>query len=278
MVTREDFDAGGTLDPNLPILHALSLRLPYTMISPGGFVAPAIGGESSGTDYSENRVPMGARFAIPPGVDVDSLAVHPFTKALLRAARDYGMFVTDASGTGTYNGGNIGRLRVEPGLLQAMFGVPDDSLLSLVEDEIGAVVAQFGVHRVDGLGTGGAIRFPTCTEMEDPSFITSPGLYCVVLMRNGAWVNTIGSIPDELVRNRVIIAVEVVYYDEPGHAASEFPRSEYQQVCLAGEGRFIYLDGRQMPRAVLEMQSTRQQGYTCAWIPAPGTVVLLADD
>ncbi|MFN8374445.1 MAG: hypothetical protein U0694_16405 [Anaerolineae bacterium] len=275
MIMRDDFDNGGGLDPNLPILHALSIHLPSSMIAPGGFVAPAVGGEAAGTDRSENRVPMGAHFAIPAGVDVNSLAVHPLTRAILRAARDYGMYVTDASGAGTYNGGNIGRLEIEPGLLQAMFGVSGDSLMDQVMQEIGAVVAQYGVHRIDGFGPGGELTTPTCPEMEDPSFTASQGLYCVVLMRNGAWVNTIGSIPDELVNAGVILAVEVVYYDAPGHTTNDFLNSDYEYVCLAGDGRYIYLDGRQTPRVILEMEATHDHGYTCAWIPAPGTVVLI---
>ncbi len=287
MVMREDFDNGGTLDPNLPINHALSFSLPASMISPGGFVAPAIDGEDAGTDTSENRVPMGARFAIPPNVDVDSLAVHPFTRAILRAARDYGMFVTDASGAGTYMGGNIGRFGVEPGLIQAMFGVPGDSLMDQVAAEVYSVVQQYGVYRVDGLAAGGevidpltgrliAFGPPTCTEMQDPSFIVAPGLYCVVLMRDGGWIQSVGSVPESLIQAGVIIAVEVVYYDAPGHALNEFPNSDYQYVCLAGDGRYIYLDGRQTPRNILEMDAVSDNGYTCAWIPAPGTVVLIA--
>jgi hypothetical protein len=278
MVMREDFDNGGGFDPNLPILHALSIHLPASMIAPGGFVSPAVGGESAGSDRTENRVPMGARFAVPAWVDVDSLAVHPFTKAILRAARDYGMFVTDASGAGNYNGGNIGRIEIEPGMIQAVFGVNGDALMAQVEYEVGTFVQQYGVHRIDGLGPGGPLTTPTCPEMEDPSFTAAQGLYCVVLMRNGAWVNTIGSIPDELVEAGVILAVEVVYYDAPGHTVNDFLNSDYEYVCIAGRGRYIYLDGRNTPRHIFEMDSTHDHGYTCAWIPAPGTVVLIEFD
>jgi hypothetical protein len=278
MIMLEDFDNGGGYDPNLPILHALSIHLPTDMLAPGGYVFPAVGGESAGRDYSENRIPMGARLALPAWIDVDSLGVHPFTRAILRAARDYGMFVTDGTGAGTFNGGNIGRIEIEPGMMQAVFGANGDSLLALVEYEVGVVVQQYGVHRIDGLGTGGPITTPTCPEMEDPDFSAAQGLYCVVLMRDGAWENTIGSIPDSLVEAGVIIAVEVVYYDYPGHTTNEFLNSDYEFVCLAGRGRYIYLDGRQTPRQILEMDGIHENGFTCAWIPAPGTVVLIEFD
>jgi hypothetical protein len=114
-----------------------------------------------------------------------------------------------------------------------------------------------------------------CQEMLDPAFAAPVGTYCQVLMRDGVWVGYPGTIPGELVDAGVIIAMEVIYYDLPGHAAQSFSEDGNQQVCLLGEGRFIYLDAAQSPRQIVEMNSVYEGGYTCAWIPHPGTVVLI---
>jgi hypothetical protein len=116
---------------------------------------------------------------------------------------------------------------------------------------------------------------PQCQEMNESAFIVPPGMYCQILMRNGAWVNIVGTLPEGIVDLGVIIALEVVYYDQPGHAAPNFPNDAYQQICLFGEGRFLYADGRNVPRTYAELETTFENGCTCAWIAAPGTVALV---
>jgi hypothetical protein len=150
MIIAEDFlNSAGQLDASRAINHALSLHIPRWMIDPNGFVAPAVGSESAGTDTSGNGVPMGARFALPRNLNVDSLNVHPFTREVLRAARDFGLFVTDGTGTPTTGSGQaIGTIEVEPGLLQQLYGVNGNDLISVVEDEVAGVVASYGVFRV----------------------------------------------------------------------------------------------------------------------------------
>jgi|GEM_PF-1446957 len=95
--------------------------------------------------------------------------------------------------------------------------------------------------------------------------------YCTVLMRNGGVVNYSGAVPAELIGLGVIFAVDV-YRLEGGQSIQEFP--DYGQVCLRGSGRLFYMDARNMPRYSVEMPTERVDGMTCAWIPAPGTLIL----
>lgn len=156
-ITREDFidPATGDLNPNiLAIYHALNISLPANILS-RTYIAPAIGGEEAGSAGS-NGIPMGAIFAIPASVDVDSLNVHPFTRLLLRAARDYGMYVTDGNGSPLYNGLSIATTRVEIGLVEELYGLDSNTFLFQVQEEIGAVIRQYGIYRVT-LPSGTAI-------------------------------------------------------------------------------------------------------------------------
>jgi predicted outer membrane repeat protein len=107
------------------------------------------------------------------------------------------------------------------------------------------------------------------TNIEAPN--APDNTYCRVLMTNGAVVNYAGAIPADLIGLGVKVAVDV-YRLEGGATVNTFPT--YQQICLAGEGRFFYMDGRNAPRYSVEMASEIVDGMTCAWIPAPGTVIL----
>jgi predicted outer membrane repeat protein len=95
--------------------------------------------------------------------------------------------------------------------------------------------------------------------------------YCRILMKNGGVVSYSGAIPADLIGLGVILAVDV-YRLEGGMTVNSFPN--YARICLAGKGRFFYMDGRDMPRYPIEMPIEWVDNLTCAWIPAPGTVVL----
>jgi predicted outer membrane repeat protein len=95
--------------------------------------------------------------------------------------------------------------------------------------------------------------------------------YCRILMKNGAVVDFSGAIPADLISLGVILAVDV-YRLEGGMSVNTFPA--YAQVCLAGQGRLFYMDGRNAPRVSVEMPTESVGGLTCAWIPAPGTLIL----
>ncbi len=102
--------------------------------------------------------------------------------------------------------------------------------------------------------------------------------YCRSLMSNGAVVSYSGAIPENLIQAGVIWAIDI-FRLEGGMSINTFPN--YVQVCLLGEGRFIYMDATQAPRQAIEMPSstsgTGDSTYTCAWIPNPGTVILIND-
>ncbi|HRF95738.1 MAG TPA: hypothetical protein PLZ51_11110, partial [Aggregatilineales bacterium] len=98
--------------------------------------------------------------------------------------------------------------------------------------------------------------------------------YCRSLMSNGAVVSYPGAIPQNLINAGVIYAIDI-YRLEGGRSIATFPN--YVQVCLAGVGRFVYMDATDAPRVAVEMPSTitADNAYTCAWIPNPGTVILI---
>ncbi|MDX2077133.1 MAG: hypothetical protein SFZ02_11925 [bacterium] len=95
--------------------------------------------------------------------------------------------------------------------------------------------------------------------------------YCRILMKNGGVVSYSGAIPADLISLGVKLAVDV-YRLEGGQTINTFP--EYARICLAGQGRLFYMDGRNAPRVSVEMPSEIVDGLTCAWIPAPGTLIL----
>ncbi len=95
--------------------------------------------------------------------------------------------------------------------------------------------------------------------------------YCRVLMKNGGVVSYSGAVPADLIQLGVILAVDV-YRLEGGATINTFP--DYARICLQGSGRYFYMDGRNAPRVAIEMPTESLDGLTCAWIPAPGTVIL----
>lgn len=100
--------------------------------------------------------------------------------------------------------------------------------------------------------------------------------YCRSLMSNGAVISYSGAVPANLIQAGVIRAIDI-FRLEGGRSINTFPN--YVQVCLLGDGRFIYMDATQAPRQAVEMPSstsgTGDSTYTCAWIPNPGTVILI---
>lgn len=149
MVMREDFQAGGssTLNPSLTINHALSMSLPRAIIAANTYVSPAVGGDGSGT----GSIPLGARFALPRSLDVDAMTnLHPFTRSLLKAARDYGIYVSDVNGITPYNSTYVGLVAVETGLTQSLYGQSNDALNDRILSEVYSVIQTYGIYRVTG--------------------------------------------------------------------------------------------------------------------------------
>jgi hypothetical protein len=95
------------------------------------------------------------------------------------------------------------------------------------------------------------------------------GFYCRVLMRNGAWQVHAGGIPQGLIDNYVILAIDLF------HLSGVLDFGGHVPVCLQGEGRLIFLDATTSPRALIELETFNEGGYTCGWIPNAGTLVLI---
>ena len=72
----------------------------------------------------------------------------------------------------------------------------------------------------------------------------------------------------------VINAVDVFALEKGGQPIKTFNKSVL--ACLLGNGRFIYLDDSNAPRVPATLATTALNGYTCASIPNPGTVVLVS--
>lgn len=150
MVLYEDFlTPGSELSLADPIDHALTMSLPFDLVQPDTFVAPAVGGEELGRNPA--GVPIGARFALPRSLNVDALGVDPLVRELCRALRDYGVFLNDTNGTPQYQGGFVGAIRIEPGLTLELTGVVNDSYLNTVAAQMAAVLEQYGLWRVTGV-------------------------------------------------------------------------------------------------------------------------------
>jgi hypothetical protein len=175
IVSREDFSnpSTGALDSSRQINHALSLHLPPALLGTNTYIAPAVGGEASG-QAGANGIPMGALFALPRNLNPDTISgLHPFTQRLLRAARDYGLYVSDATGTPLYNNKYIGTIEVETGLLAQLYGVSNDDLISRIQSEIYSVIQTYGIYRVNG-GSSSPTQVPSATATRTPTAIILP--------------------------------------------------------------------------------------------------------
>ncbi|PJF22293.1 MAG: hypothetical protein CUN56_06710, partial [Phototrophicales bacterium] len=117
---------------------------------------------------------------------------------------------------------------------------------------------------------------PMCNTVTD---INAPGLpdgvYCRVLMRDGAWMTHAGTVPANLAQANPILAVDV--FRITGQTVTTDDFGGYVQICLpGGEGRLIFLDATTSPRAQIEITPVEYiDGSTCGWIPNAGTLVLI---
>ncbi|MDX2077370.1 MAG: choice-of-anchor Q domain-containing protein [bacterium] len=152
----------------------------------------------------------------------------------------------------------------------------------LGDDQIGTARPQGAgcdIGAIEG-GGGFVVPIPSGPIVLGCVFDTPTGIelsnlpdntYCTVLMKNGTVINYSGAVPADLIGLGVIFAVDV-YRLEGGRSILEFP--DYGRVCLRGNGRMFYMDARNMPRYSIEMPTESVDGMTCAWIPAPGTLIL----
>jgi hypothetical protein len=79
--------------------HALALVVPAAMLA-RSFTSPATAFDSGSEDYG-GTLPMGARLALPPGLDIDRLGLQSsLGRQIARAAEDYGLYIVDRGGGG----------------------------------------------------------------------------------------------------------------------------------------------------------------------------------
>jgi len=84
---------------NGEIDHAMVLLAPPAMLSTS-FAEPALAFDSDPSDYA-GALPMGARLAIPPEVDIDGLGLRTSLGAMIAtAAKTYGFYIGDRGGRG----------------------------------------------------------------------------------------------------------------------------------------------------------------------------------
>lgn len=76
------------------IRHALVFSFPDTQA--GGPVAPAT--QSDGRTEARGAIPIGAHLQLDPGLDLSTLNLLPWQRAIARALKRYGMFLADTSG------------------------------------------------------------------------------------------------------------------------------------------------------------------------------------
>jgi len=109
-----------------------------------------------------------------------------------------------------------------------------------------------------------------------PEAVPNGNVYCRVLAEDGVFPNPLDTArlgDPGLIEYGVIHAVDVFGVTSGGmsYPAFDVPVT----ICLQGSGRFIYLNALNSPRTTFEMPAVVQGGYTCASIPAAGTVVLI---
>jgi hypothetical protein len=103
--------------------------------------------------------------------------------------------------------------------------------------------------------------------------VANGGVFCRVLAENNALVSGgAAQIGVPAVLNRGVIQAVDVFVQGEG-ATTTFVQPA--QVCLQGEGAFVFLSAAQSPRMPQDLPASEQNGYTCASIPNAGTVVLV---
>jgi hypothetical protein len=113
------------------------------------------------------------------------------------------------------------------------------------------------------------------TNGEIVAYDVPDDFYGRVLMQDGAWQTNPGTIPQELIENGVILAVDIFQLSGQ-QEDNEF--GVHVPVCLLGSGRLIFLDATTSPRTMVELETFTQDGMTCGWIPNAGTLVLIESE
>ncbi|MCL4253494.1 MAG: DUF11 domain-containing protein [Anaerolineae bacterium] len=116
---------------------------------------------------------------------------------------------------------------------------------------------------------------PQCNEPNGDivGFALPDGIYCRTLYANGAWHETPGSVPIELINAGAIRAVDIYRVTGGNVVNGEFGAGV--PVCLSGIGRMVFLDASTSPRTQVDIASFVDGNFTCTFITHSGTLVLL---
>jgi hypothetical protein len=118
--------------------HALVFGYPFTRAN--GPVSPAVG--SDGNAEGPSAIPIGARIQLDPQLDLATLELRPYERAIARALQVYGAYVSDTGGAISFPVAHPQSYRSNPyaGLL------PNDTFVTL--DRI--PLSRFRVLRLPG--------------------------------------------------------------------------------------------------------------------------------
>lgn len=129
--------------------HTLTGAIPSGFVNgnrTSGFVAPAVGSETQGTNPNGYR--MGELFTIDQSVNIDTLTSYsPVTRTLLRTVQRYGLMLGDSGGQ-TSGGGAVAVIRIERDALITACHVSDDGSIPRIESEVTAFLRQYGLLRI----------------------------------------------------------------------------------------------------------------------------------
>jgi hypothetical protein len=93
---------------------------------------------------------MGARFTFGPSMSLDELDwVHPLARTLAQAVRDYGIYANDTNGAPLLDDKYVGNTRIEPGLIENLYGVDNNDLIQTIELDIADLILDYGFYRID---------------------------------------------------------------------------------------------------------------------------------
>jgi hypothetical protein len=120
-----------------------------------------------------------------------------------------------------------------------------------------------------GGGTNPIIR----AQVQD-STVTDGSVFCRIIAQQSEYVTGPEEVGNaDLLNLGVIQAVDVFGLKHNGDAEPHFNYAV--KACLLGTGRLFYLDATTHPRALSQLPTTSEFGYTCALIANAGTVVLV---
>ncbi len=135
-----------------------------------------------------------------------------------------------------------------------------------------------GINVVPPVVVVPVVQVPAPPQCNEPNgdivgYALPDGIYCRTLYANGAWRETPGSVPINLINAGAIRAVDIYRVTGGSVVNGEFGTGV--PVCLSGIGRMVFLDASTSPRTQVDIASFVDGTFTCTFITHSGTLVLL---